>query len=73
MNFTNNKTIIIAFIFIIVGVIMIITSFFITEPLQCSAPTLSTIFTSSFVVFGIGMLLLMMGIILFEVYYRTRK
>lgn len=71
-NFKMSKRMWIAFAFISIGVIMIIISFFLSDPLQCNASAWSTIFTSSFTVFAIGLLFLMMGIALADVEYHNQ-
>lgn len=71
-TFKITRKIIIAFSFIAVGIIMIISSFFIQDLVQCSAPAISTIFTSSFVIFGIGLLLFMIGLAMTDVEYHQQ-
>jgi hypothetical protein len=71
-TFKISKKIIIGFILMSVGALMIISSFFINDPLECTASTLSTIFTSSFTVFGIGLLLLMIGLAVTDVEYHSQ-
>jgi amino acid transporter len=72
-TFKITKKIIIALILISIGAIMIISSFFIPDnPAQCSAPVTSTLFTSSLIVFGIGLLFLMVGIAIIDVEYHQQ-
>ena len=62
------KKLTLAFIFLAIGGILIISSFFIPDIPMCGGP----IFTSSFFVFAIGMLFLMMGIALGDVEYHNQ-
>ena len=73
-TFKVTKKIVIAFILMLVGGIMIISSFFIPDgTAQCNTgPITTTLFTSSFIVFGIGMLLLMVGLAVADVEYRRQ-
>ena len=72
-TFKVTKKIVIAFILMLVGGIMIISSFFISDgTAQCNAGITTTIFTSSFTIFAIGMLLLMVGLAVADVEYHSQ-
>lgn len=66
-TFKLTKNIVIIFILITLGMIMIISSFFINDA-QCDS-----IFTSSFTIFAVGMLFLMIGFVLGDVEYRQQN
>lgn len=71
-TFKMTKKMWIAWALMFIGAIMIISSFFISDPLECNADVWSTIFTQSFTIFGIGMLLLMVGIAMADVEYHQQ-
>jgi ABC-type polysaccharide/polyol phosphate export permease len=72
-TFKITKKIIIGFILMFIGAIMIISSFFIPDnSTQCVALAISSIFTSSFIIFGIGLLLSMIGLAITDVEYRKQ-
>lgn len=76
-TFKMTKKMWIAWIFIIIGTILIISSFFIPDSqAQCNTgPILKTIpnmLTSTFFIFAIGMLFLIMGMALADVEYHNQ-
>jgi len=70
-NIKMTNKMIIALILISIGIILLITSFFVPDPVKCNTGPIATI-TSSMFLFAIGMLLLMMGIALADTEYRRQ-
>lgn len=71
-TFRMTKKIVIAFILMLIGMTMLISSLFINEPAMCSASITQTIFTPSFILIIIGSLFLIAGLAMADIEYHQQ-